>query len=234
MIQHSDELLMKSLLNAAVHPFSMIVVGIGMATAFSTGEWWIIPISILVYVIVTFSNLKRAFEELQTEDREVKEKLLDSLDHRLQADDDPRTNELLSELRFLNTTFSEGTAPDALSSDLLLEISIKVEDLFQQCVAHIEYTLRLWNIAQGLNSGGRDMILTQREKIIQEVKSSVEQLSNVLASVLSFGDKAAYDTELARIRRELDQILEAARQVEQELGELDIKSEAARGGVAEN
>jgi len=240
MTQHSDESLKKSLRNAALNPFSMIVLGMGVATAILTGQWWIILVGIPAYGIVTVSNLRRAFEELQTEAREAQEKSLDALAQRLQADDDPRTNKLLSELRFLNSTFGEGTAwPNALSSDLLSEISVKVGELFQQCVAHIERTLKLWRIAHGLDSGGREKILDQRETIIQEVKSSVEQLGNILASALSLGDKATYDTELARIRRELDQILEAARQVEQELGELeavDIRGETEggiEGGVTE-
>jgi len=235
MTQNSDELLGKSLRNAALHPFSMIVLGVGVATAILTGQWWIILVGIPAYGIVTLSNLKRAFEELQAEAREAQEESLDSLAQRLQADEDPRTSKLLSELRFLNATFSEGTAwPDDLSSDLLFEICTKVEELFQRCVAHIEHTLKLWHIAHGLDSGGREMILNQRESIIQEVKSSVEQLGSILASVLSLGDRATYDTELARIRRELDQILETARQVEQELGELeavDIRGKAAGGGV---
>jgi len=223
MIQNSDELLKKSLRNAALNPFSMIVLGMGVATAILTGKWWIILLGIPAYGIVTASNLKKAFEGLQTEAKEAQEKSLDALAQRLQADDDPRTNKLLSELRFLNTTFDKNTAwTNALSSDLLSEINVKVGELFQQCVAHIERTLKLWNIARGLDCGTRERILDQRETIIQEIKSSVEQLGNVLASALSLDGKATDDTELARVRRELDQIIEAARQVEQELGGFEV------------
>ena len=235
MTQHTDKSLRKSLCNAVLHPFSMTVLGLSVATIILTGQWWVIFIGIPTYGIVTASNLKRAFEELRMEAWESQEKSLDSLAQRLQVDDDPRTNKLLRELRFLNATFGEDTErPNTLSPDLLTEINTKVEELFQRCVAHIEHTLKLWNIAQELDSGGREMILEQRENIIQEVKSSVEQLGSILASVLGHSDGAACDIELVRIRRELDQILETARQIEQELGDLkpeDIRGEATGGGM---
>ena len=223
----------KGLRNAALHPLPMVVLGTGVTTAILTGQWWLIPIGVLVYGIVTLSNLKNAFEELQAEAQKAQEESLNSLEERLQSDEDPRTERLLRELRFLNNTFKEGiTWPNNLTSDLLLEISTKVRELFRECVAHIERTLELWHIAEGLDSKrGREMILNQRETIIQEVESSVEQLGNILARVLDLGIEERGDTELARIRRELDQILEVARQVEQELRglrALDIGDEGAR------
>ena len=72
-----------------------------------------------------------------------------------------------------------------------------------------------------MSARGRGIILNEREKIIKDVESSVEQLGNILASVLSLGLSKRDDTELARIRNELNQSLEVARRVEERMKSFD-------------
>lgn len=173
---------------------------------------------------------KEAFDEIQAESQETQEKSLDSLDRRLQEDDDPRTEKLLRELRSLTATFKDGKAWSGnLGTSSAIEIESKVGELFQGCVAYLERTLELWRVAQGLDSvRGRKIILNEREKIIKDVEKSVEQLGNILASVLSLGLAEKDDTELARIRGELDQSLEVARRVEERMKSFDEYKDSER------
>ena len=173
---------------------------------------------------------KEAFEELQTEAQKSQEESLDSLDQNLQEDGDARTESLLRELRSLTTAFKDGSAWSSnLGTQSAIEIDSKVRELFQGCVAHLERTLELWRVAQKLDSQrGSEIILNERERMIKDVESSVEQLGHILAGVLRLGLGERDDTELARIRSELDQSLEVARRVEERMRSFDQDKDSKR------
>ena len=229
----------KVILNLFSHPVTILPFA-GSATFFIAT--WIFDLDPLIFLSLSFgcfvvsigglfTNLivnldkitKKAFEELQAESRQTQEKELDSLDRNLQEDRDARTEKLLRELRSLAATFEDGKAwSNNLDTRSAFEIESKVRELFQGCVSHLERSLELWRLAQEIDSTrGKEIILNQREKIIHDVETSVEQLGSILDGVLSLGILKKDDTELARIRDELDQSLEIARQVEERMEEFD-------------
>ena len=60
----------------------------------------------------------------------------------------------------------------------------------------------------------RQPILARREKLISEVRTSIRQLSDILAQVQTMDMETASDSALGRIRKELETSLEVAKRVE--------------------
>ena len=95
--------------------------------------------------------------------------------------------------------------------------------MFTRCVLSLEKTLKLWYTARDMTSlEAREAILNLRERIIEDVSKSTNQLGRILAGIQSIdvqdGDD---DSELAHIRAELDRSLEVAKMVEKRMQSLD-------------
>lgn len=180
---------------------------------------------------------REVLEEMRQEAEMAREKALDELDRKLSADGDPRTEWSLRDLRALAKAFNEGRAKsDALSAPTTFDITAGVEQLFSRCALFLERTIELWYAANNTTDPeARRPLLDQRERIIEDVGKSIKQLGGILAGLqgLGVGD-ASEDSDLARIREELDQSLEVAKIVdkrmkslERELGSRDIGSGGA-------
>jgi hypothetical protein len=161
-----------------------------------------------------------AIEEMQKEVRESREAALDDLERRLTGDGDPRTERLLKDLRVLMEVFRQGrswsTQMNARSS---IDILMKVDDLFKGCERSLEKSLELWNTAQRVSTeSARKPILERREAMIEDIGMSLEHLSQVLTEIQGYGSTGEdKESELARIRKEMDQCLEVADRVEERM-----------------
>jgi len=163
---------------------------------------------------------RRVTDELTGEEAARHQKSLDALDHQLStADDDPRPETALRDLRALVTAFGEAeSAASAERLPAVVEIRARVEELFDQCVHSLGQTNKLWSTAQRLNSpAARRPLLAQREKIIAEVQATVKQLSETLVGLQSLGSRQGPSAELGRLREELDQSLAVAKTVEEKV-----------------
>lgn len=170
-----------------------------------------------------------ARQVIQTVQREVlveREKRLDDLDRRLcEADNDPRPERYLRDLRALAKAFEQGEVwKNVLSGHPSIDILAGVDKLFKECVISLEKTLDLgYASAQTATEAARKPILQQRERIITDVAKSIQQLGTVLAGIQSLESKVENQqgSELAAIRRELNQSLEVARKVKERISLLD-------------
>lgn len=170
-----------------------------------------------------------ALEDLQGQDSRNRERELDRLDRELRRDGDPRTEQLLRDLRQLLRPFQgegvdvpllQGT-PAALSFD----IGARAHDLFLECTRMLRQSLELWRTAQGVSTqAAAGPILERREAIIGRVRGGVEQLGRSLATLQTLGSGPEGDDDLERVRRELDESLDIARRVDEELRNLDRPS----------
>ncbi|MFH1038175.1 MAG: hypothetical protein V1789_05840, partial [PVC group bacterium] len=134
----------------------------------------------------------------------------------------------LRDLRALATAFYKGnTFTAACDPQSSFDMLTGVEELFNRCTLYLASTLELWHTAhRTANPGARKPILKQRERIIAEVDKSIKQLGKVLAGIKSIGLGAETEaSELARIRDELDQSLEIAKQVKERMKSLDRELE---------
>lgn len=167
---------------------------------------------------------ERVVAKLEAEDRATRKDHLDALDHRLLEDNDPRTEDLLRDLRRMvdplyggvNTTLFAGV-PTVTG----LEIKRKIEELFERCVILLDQTLVLWRNAQELKSPkAREPFIAQRERLIEEVGRSIERISATLAGLETMGSRADDETEVRRIRDDLERTLAVARRVDVRMREI--------------
>jgi hypothetical protein len=167
--------------------------------------------------------------ELADEEAAVQQRSLDALDQQLStADDDPRPETALRDLRALVMAFAEAeTAASTEHVPMVVEIRARVDELFNQCVHSLAQTDKLWNTARRLNSlAARKPLMAQREKIIAEVQATVKQLSETLVGLQSLGSRQGPSAELTRLREELDQSLAVAKTVEEKVQSLLNESRA--------
>ncbi len=169
--------------------------------------------------------VRKTLAQMQKEARDQHEKELDALEKELRATADDRRDETcLRDLRALMKAFEEGGQwSETLNPRLTFDILGGVGQLFDSCVRSLRKALELWRTAKRMSTReARAPILEQRKRIIDDVQKSVTQLGHLLAGVQSLDtSSAAGDSELARIRAELDQSLEVARRVEQRMKSLD-------------
>jgi hypothetical protein len=162
---------------------------------------------------------ERAAKQLKEETERANAQRLDSLDQRLVRDGDVRTEAALRDLRAFQQAFKQpGLWTGRLNATSSFDILSSVQDLFEGCVHALEASLALWETAQPLRiAGARRPILERREELVQDVQQSIEQLSRILVGLQALGSKAADDTDLSRIRSDLDANLKIARRVEEKL-----------------
>ncbi len=166
---------------------------------------------------------RQVVTELEQEERELRQRSLDDLDRRLSAaDQDPRPETALRDLRALVNAFEENATDDTrVNAGAVIDIHSRVGQLFDHCVESLRHTERLWQTAQKLNApAARKPILHQRETIIEDVQASIKQLSATLAALQTLGTGDDSQDGLARLRQELDQSLAVAKTVEERVNNL--------------
>jgi hypothetical protein len=166
---------------------------------------------------------KKAIDELQHETLAEQEKALDELESRLKEDGDKRTEAALGDLRAIAEAFDqEDLWNDGLNSKSAFDIMEGVGRLFDRCVRSLEQTLHLWKLAGKMKTkSARKPMLEQREEIIGEVARSIGQLGKILVDVQKFEGSTESTVGLGRLRDELDQSLDFAKQVEEKVKMLD-------------
>lgn len=166
---------------------------------------------------------QQVLKETQEEARIAQERHLDDLERRLTADKDPRTETALKDLRSLVKAFDDpedlGVSKEAV---VLFEIQINAMHMFEQAVRSLEQSLVLWHTANGLATpAAREPILAKREHILREIFQSIHHLGKVLAGLQDIRAAGGSTPDLARIRDELDQNLDVARQVDVRLKDFE-------------
>lgn len=167
---------------------------------------------------------RRAIKEAQLEAQQDRERMLDELDGRLSADQDPRTESALRDLRSLAEALDELQAEGVIDLDApaVIEIRAGTEHLITQCITYLERSLSLWHTGQKMaTNAARKPILEQREKIVKEVFQSIRQLGKLHVALQNLSTGVDQVTDLARIRDELDQNLAVAKRVDERMKALE-------------
>jgi hypothetical protein len=168
---------------------------------------------------------RKAFDQLQAEAARQEEAALDDLQRRLEQDDDPRTDETLARLRALYARARQNTAwAGKMDQRSALEIAAKVEALFRGCVHSLERSLEFWEVARRMSTAqARKSVLEGRERLLDEINKSTEQLARTLDEVQALAVQKRREQDLARVRQELDESLAVARRVEERMLALDAE-----------
>jgi hypothetical protein len=162
---------------------------------------------------------KAVLADMQEEARQAREKELDQLDKDLGKDGDPRTEQILRDLRVLTAALEQDKIwSSGMNLQSGFDLAEGVDQLFRGGVAALRKALELWKTARDIATpDARKPILARRERLIEELRTSVGHLGKILAEVQAMGSSEASDQQLQNVRRELDASLDVAKRVEQRM-----------------
>lgn len=155
---------------------------------------------------------EQAHQYLHQQEHQQQQRALDALEHRLRGDQDPRTQTYLRRLRALHQSFQDDVERGKLSGPAR-SILAHVEKLFQAAVKHLQHSYHLWETAARLSGPAGSSIQEERERVIQEVRETIDHLGHTIEQFHCFQVKQS-ETELAKLRRELDETMRVARRAE--------------------
>lgn len=164
---------------------------------------------------------KRVHEEMLHDAQHKQEEELNALHLQLKKDGDMRTERMLEELRTLHQSFQEDVSDAGWMGNLPLtvsaEITDKVTELFAQAVQCLKDTLRMYEKSKTSKLTNVRRVLQQhREQLIADVEETIIQLTHLYTRVLTLSPDSN-ETELSRLRTELDESLEFARKVDEKI-----------------
>ena len=187
----------------------------------------LVPIGTLISKWATGTDdiAKQVHNEILQEVQHKQETELNTLHEQLEADGDARTETMLEELRALHTSFQEEAGSDGWMGTLPItvraDITDKVSELFTQAVECLKDTLKMHQKSTGTQLGTtvKGVLQQHREQQIKDVQQTIVQLSHLYARVLTLNPESD-ETELTRLRTELDESLSFAKQVDAKIREL--------------
>ena len=193
--------------------FAGAVVGLGLPIGALITKWTSGPDDIA----------KQVHEELLNEAHQQQEEELNALHKQLLKDGDQRTEQMLEELRSLHESFQEEAMDTGWMASLPVtvsaEIAGKVSDLFNQAVECLKDTLKMYEKSKDSKMATvRRVLQEHREQQIADVQQTIVQLSHLYARVLTLSPESN-ETELSRLRTELDDSLAFAKKVDEQIRE---------------
>lgn len=177
---------------------------------------------------------QRALDEMRGEEEQRQRDALDTLHQRLAEDDDPRDENLLSDLRGLLAVFKDGELLRGVNPVLRSDVVIGVQNLFSESIRLLETSLRLRDRAQKLSSAViREPIEQQRLRLISEVELSLRELGRILADIEQVGHQNVEESALRGIVKDLSRCLEVGKQTRDSLDREFPKSSGRAGNAAQ-
>jgi hypothetical protein len=161
---------------------------------------------------------RRAYESILQQHRDEQNRALDELERRLTADDDPRTEMSLRQLRSLYDTFQQSCQGGKLNATHH-QLVTQVEDIFHASVRQLKRSLQLHHLGGTLTGRARDQLIDERERVIREVLETRDHLSSAIEQFQTFALRRN-NSELGRLREELDETLRVAKRTEERIAKI--------------
>ncbi len=162
---------------------------------------------------------EKAYEYQVDKQQKDQEQRLDELDDKLTKDRDPRTQTCLRELRLLYGNLKEAADKGKISG-ASYEVLEGVGKVFDECVKQLEHSHSLWETARKMQGPARTDMMQQRGELIQDVVMTVVDVGQMVESHFKETSKKN-QSELGKVRRELNESIEAARRAEERTAELE-------------
>lgn len=157
------------------------------------------------------------------------------LQRKLRRDRDPRTGEMLRSLRDLYGRLDDMEFDPQQQQTWQVEVFGQIRNLYQSSLSALERSYELWDRANEMATDeSREELLAWRDGVLQEVRQSIEQLSKTVDQVqASAMQRELPDGELSQMRSELEQGLEVARGIEQQIQNLENELQGHRSSLRE-
>jgi hypothetical protein len=104
------------------------------------------------------------------------------------------------------------------------EILDQAAELYNSCLELLQKSLQLWRTARQLSTDtARNQMLESRENLIREIEASIQNLESTLDTLQTsqLQHRELENAENARLRDELRQGLDVAREVQRRMDELE-------------
>jgi hypothetical protein len=167
---------------------------------------------------------QEALEQLQSGAEREHRSYLRQLQRRLRKDKDPRTNEVVKQLKALRSRLTRvGLIGRRRISETAAEIRDDARQLYRSCLTSLERTLDHQQAAGEMTTPElRQKLLSAREELISQIGESIVRLGATLDHLQTSAlEPGRQSEELTRMRRELQTGLEVARRVEQRMDQID-------------
>ncbi len=229
-----DEVKRKVYLDLFASPLNLIPLAVGLSSLMAS---WAVGGSTTMNLIgiagilggvgITITRMilglegmtERAYNYQLEEQGKEREAALDRLLQKLQRDRDPRTETCLQELRLLKGSLQSAVEKGNITISAY-EILNGVDNVFTQCIKQLEHSHSLWETTERMRGPARESLLQQRDDVVREVCETVVEVGKKVNHFLLTETKRN-QSELAKVRRELDESIEVARAAERRTAELD-------------
>jgi hypothetical protein len=161
---------------------------------------------------------------------------LRELQHKFREGNDAATGQLIRQLRDVHQRMLDvGTFSAASDNRWIAEVRTQVNQLYQSCFRSLEQALELWQKSQQVGTPDlKQHLLEGRAKVLSEVRAGIESLGKSLDQIqVSSVNVEQPERKLSHLRRELEQGIEVARNVEQRIQELDREVDQALEPLSE-
>jgi len=152
-------------------------------------------------------------QDIEAEETTSAAAVLDALDAELSADDDPRDEELLRDLRRLLVAIQEqGQWREHVNRAAAEDLQLGLNKLFEGSVAALRRSAELARMSREVRSDkARESLAAEREVLLADVRASVEHVARLVGELEILATRSD-DTgpDLSRIRTEIAASLEAA------------------------
>ncbi len=159
-----------------------------------------------------------AYDQVVEKQRREQEESLERLHARLVKDQDPRTQNCLQELRHLYSRLKDKAGEDKINS-ATYEVIERVDQVFGTAVQQLEYSVDLWEIGRTMRGSAREDILQQREDLVRDICVTVDHLGRTVDRFHAMTTRKNR-SDLARLRKELDESIRVAREVDRRTEQL--------------
>ncbi|MDO8622021.1 MAG: hypothetical protein Q7R80_02220 [bacterium] len=233
MDRNRSQFVRKCWLRLAGHPVTILPT-MGGATALLLG--WavgapavvfggIAGLGIAVGALVTRGLLvggkiaEEVHAELRTKAHDATEAALDELRKKLASDNDTRDERMLDQLREFARMFKKDTGwIERINRVSAAEITSGVEELVRTCVQKLDDAFKIRKTADDMSiSPVRDVLKQQREVILAEVATSIQELTELLTGVFTLGTGRDVSADTSRVRGRLKQALTIAKRVDERM-----------------
>jgi len=161
------------------------------------------------------SMTQRAYDAIRRRDEDERIAALDQLEKQLTQDRDPRTETALRNLRKLYQEFHRSCQANRLDTKHP-QLATQVEEIFLASVSQLERSLELFQLSQKMSGPVQGKYLAEREKVIDEVLQTRDHLNHTIEQFHAFALQRK-DTDLSRLRNELDETLQVAKRTQERM-----------------
>lgn len=164
------------------------------------------------------SVTENAFNYLQEKKKAEFEENLNKMEETLNSKDSEQLKVLRAAYNHHKEQIQKG---DIITSDVLEE---KLEKLFQGCIEQLKYANDLYNTAQTLTKDAKKGVLERRQKVLTEIKDSVECFDTIIDEITGINtDKST--KSLSDLRDDAKSSFEVVKRTEARVAELENRSE---------